>query len=302
MSITKPFTFVAGTKARANEVNQNFDVLYSQVNSNISAINTNANDIDTLDSNKANVNGSSSQRFACADPTSPSDAVNKQSLNKAIGNSINYIDGYVISKDSGSPNNTILVTAGSCYDSTKTIVLNKANSSTKTNDNQAANATYYVYVIGNSTGSQIDILISESGVTPGLPSGYTLYRQIGYYTTDSNNNIKTITQLSNSVIFNISEIAPDYDNREVLIVDTLYTATELGWVFFYQCSNNGGICYYEINGLEFVISNNQNGDTDSAGAGVWFMVSPGDTYKLKSAGSFWNAARQLFFCPLKGGN
>ena len=57
MSITKPFTFVAGTKARANEVNQNFDVLYSQVNSNISAINTNANDIDTLDSNKANING-----------------------------------------------------------------------------------------------------------------------------------------------------------------------------------------------------------------------------------------------------
>ena len=33
MAITKPFTFVAGTKARANEVNQDFDVLYSEVNS-----------------------------------------------------------------------------------------------------------------------------------------------------------------------------------------------------------------------------------------------------------------------------
>ena len=192
MSITKPFTFVAGTKARANEVNQNFDVLYSQVNSNISAINTNANDIDTLDSNKANVNGSSSQRFACADPTSPSDAVNKQSLTKAIENSINYIDGYVISKDSGNPNNTIIVSAGSCYDSTHSVVLKLAGNTTKTNTTQAANATYYVYIIGNSTGSSIDILISTTNVNPTLPSGYTLYRLIGYYTTNSSANINKI--------------------------------------------------------------------------------------------------------------
>lgn len=192
MSITKPFTFVAGTKARANEVNQNFDVLYSQVNSNISAINTNANDIDTLDSNKANVNGSSSQRFACADPTSPSDAVNKQSLTKAIGNSINYIDGYVISKDSGSPNDTILVTAGSCYDYTKSVVLTKDISTTKQNASQGASTTYYVYVIGNDSGTSVDILISSNAVTPALPEGYTKFRQIGNYTTNSSSNIDII--------------------------------------------------------------------------------------------------------------
>ena len=32
MAITKPFTFRAGEKARANEVNQDFDVLYAEVN------------------------------------------------------------------------------------------------------------------------------------------------------------------------------------------------------------------------------------------------------------------------------
>ena len=63
MSITKPFTFVAGTKARANEVNQDFDILYSQVNTNISNIASNAADIDTLDNTKANINGSISQVF-----------------------------------------------------------------------------------------------------------------------------------------------------------------------------------------------------------------------------------------------
>ena len=192
MSIAKPFTFVANTYAKSSEVNANFDTVYGQVNSNISAISQNAVDIENLENNKADINGNTAQRFAVADAITDSDAINKRTLRASIANSIDYISGFVITKDSGSPNNTIIVSEGSCYDSTKTIVLNKTNSSTKTNDNQAANATYYIYVIGNSTGSNVDILISESGVTPGLPSGYSLYRQIGYYTTDSSNNIADI--------------------------------------------------------------------------------------------------------------
>jgi hypothetical protein len=192
MSIAKPFTFVANTHAKSSEVNANFDTVYSQVNTNISAIAQNATDIDNLENNKADINGSSSQRFAVADAITDSDAINKRSLRNAIGNSIDYISGFTITKDSGSPENTIIVSEGSCYDSTKTVVLNKANSSTKTNNNQAANATYYVYVIGNSTGSSIDIAISTESITPSLPSGYALYRKIGYYTTDSDNNISTI--------------------------------------------------------------------------------------------------------------
>lgn len=77
MSIVKPFTFTAGTKARANEVNDNFDILYSQVNSNITAIENNAEDIDSLSLSKANVNGNSTQRFAVGDPVTNSDAINK---------------------------------------------------------------------------------------------------------------------------------------------------------------------------------------------------------------------------------
>lgn len=210
MSIAKPFTFVANTYAKSSEVNANFDTVYSQVNSNISAISQNAVDIENLENNKADINGNTAQRFAVADAITDSDAINKRTLKASIANSIDYISGFMITKDSGSPNNTIIVSDGSCYDSTKTVVLNKTNSSTKTNDNQAANATYYIYVIGNSTGSNVDILISESGVTPGLPSGYSLYRQIGYYTTDSSNNISTITSLSNSALFSPNQMAPDY--------------------------------------------------------------------------------------------
>jgi hypothetical protein len=193
MSIAKPFTFTANTYAKASEVNADFDVVYSQVNTNISAIAQNATDIDNLENNKADINGSTSQRFAVADAVTNGDAINKQTLFKAIGNTLDYISGLAISKDSGSPEDTIIVSPGSAYDSTKSIVLSLDNSLSKQNTNQAANATYYVYIIGNSTGNSTDILISDSSTTPALPSGYTLFRQIGNYTTDSSNHIYTIT-------------------------------------------------------------------------------------------------------------
>jgi hypothetical protein len=192
MSIAKPFTFVANTHAKSSEVNANFDTVYSQVNTNISAIAQNATDIDNLENNKADINGSSSQRFAVADAITEADAVNKRSLRNAIGNSIDYISGFTITKDSGSPNDTIIVSAGSAYDSTKSVVLSLDNSLSKQNTNQAANATYYVYVIGNATGSSTDILISTSSASPALPTGYSLFRQIGNYTTNSDNSIDVI--------------------------------------------------------------------------------------------------------------
>ena len=78
MSIVKPFTFVAGTKAKAGEVNDNFDILYSQVNSNISELAQINIDIDNIGLNKADVNGNSTQRFSVADAVNNTDAVNKQ--------------------------------------------------------------------------------------------------------------------------------------------------------------------------------------------------------------------------------
>lgn len=198
MSITKPFTFVAGTKARANEVNADFDELYRQVNKNISNISQNALDIDNLDSNKANINGNSTEVFNVADATANTHSVNKQTLFKYIENTLDYITGLTISKDSGSPNDTIIVTAGSCYDSTKSVVLALANSTSKKNENQATNATYYVHIIGNATGSSTDILISTSQLSPTLPAGYTLFRYIGSYTTDGSGNINIITNISGS--------------------------------------------------------------------------------------------------------
>lgn len=192
MSIVKPYTFVPGTKARANEVNENFDRLYEQVNANITDIATNATNITNLGIDKANIQGDSTQRFAVADATSSYDAINKQTMMKSISNSLDVISGLVITTDSNSPSNTIIVSAGSCYDSTRTSIMQLTASISKYNDGQVAGANYYVYLIAGENGVNPDILISTSAVTPALPADYIMYRKIGYFTTNSSNAIAEI--------------------------------------------------------------------------------------------------------------
>lgn len=201
MSITKPYTFTAGTKARANEVNSNFDTLYSQVNSNISHIAQNASNIEDLDSTKAELNGSSSQRFAVADAVSNADAINKQTLENMTANSRPYINGLQITKDSNSPEDTIIVAEGSCYDSGYTTMMVLSASTSKQNTNQGASTTYYIHLIANDSGSSTDILISTSQIDPALPTGYTKYRNIGYYETDDSAEISFIDSKGGGTIF-----------------------------------------------------------------------------------------------------
>lgn len=298
MSIAKPFTFTANTYAKASEVNADFDTVYSQVNTNISAIAQNATDIDNLENNKANINGSTSQRFAVADAISNGDAVNKQTLFKAIGNSLDYISGLTITKDSGSPEDTIIVSAGSAYDSTKTVVLSLDNSTSKQNLNQAASATYYVYIIGNSTGSSIDILISTSSTTPALPTGYSLYRQIGYYTTDSNNEIDNIgyygeglsSDKSANGILNI--VAPDWTNKTSKTVSTTYTAESNGWVVGYYSTTANVTLECTINSVVQYSMYIHGGAGGYRGAEFFLPISKGDTYSSNYG--------TLYFVPVKG--
>ena len=193
MSIAKPFNFVANTYAKASEVNADFDILYSQVNKNISAIAKNELDITTIGDEKANINGSSSQRFSVADPIGNGEAVNKQTMMKYIGNTLDYISGLTITKDSGSPEDTIIVSAGSCYDTTKQIILKLANDTSKQNTSQSPSSTYNVYITSDNDGVSTNILISQTD-----PTGSTKYRKIGYYTTDASGNVASIFSLSNT--------------------------------------------------------------------------------------------------------
>lgn len=295
MSITKPYTFQPNTKARANEVNANFDTLYSQANTNISNIEANARDIDELDDTKAELNGNSSQRFSAANPVNDTDVVNKQSLSKSISNSIDYINGLLISKDSNSPNDTIIVSSGSCYNSDRTVILSLSDNTSKQNQGQGASATYNVYIIGNDTGLSTDVLISSSSVEPALPSGYTKYRLIGNLTTDSNGNIKTINSNSNSIsrtdMRNASTGSfPNYS--AAYIIGLPYTVSEVGWVQGGVRGAYGAHILY-VNGIPFcgVEGSSDNRYTDQS-YGI-IAVSPGDVITQNSG------ALECRFIPTK---
>lgn len=241
MSIAKPFTFTANTYAKASEANANFDTVYAQVNTNISNIAQNTIDIDNLEDNKANINGDTNQPFKVKSPTANAEAVNKQYLMNAIGNSIDYISGLVITKDSGSPDDTIIVSAGSCYDSTHNVVLNLSDSTSKQNDNQAAIATYYVYLASdNADGSNAYILIDDNSIPYPAPNKY---RQIGYYTTDSDSKINSIayygigSNSDKSMASIANNVMPDYANTESYLKDTEYQVDNAGYLIINNTDN-----------------------------------------------------------------
>lgn len=201
MAILKPYTFVAGTKAKASEVNADFDALYSEVNSMGSSLEQVEADVETLGTTKANINGNSGNRFAVANPVNSYDAVNKQYLFNSIANSLPYINGLGIAIDS---DDTIHVDAGSAYDSTYTTIMVLDTSISKQNDTQSASTTYYVYLIAKANGADTDILISTSSASPALPTDYTLYRRIGSYTTNANNAIASISNESDTGVATIT--------------------------------------------------------------------------------------------------
>lgn len=296
MSIVKPYTFVAGNKARANEVNEDFDVLYQQVNANITNIANVEGDIQTLSSTKANVNGDSTQRFAVANPVSSGDAVNKRTLFKQIGNSIDYIGGLTISKDSGSPNDTILIDPGACYDSTKEVVLALDVLTSKQNSPQSANTAYYVYIIGSDSGSSIDILISTEPNVPALPTGYTRYRKIGSYTTNSSGYILNIYNNPVSYIPTSSEISsycmPDY-TAKVTGIGSGFVAPKDGVLYMSVAWNEVG-AYIYINGVETNWYRDYEGEGGLVTVPVTILMSKGDRM------TFGGSVRAALFYPMKG--
>ena len=298
MAITKPYTFQSGTKARASEVNQDFDILYSEVNRIGTEVLNLDLDIQNVADNKADINGNPTQVFKMANPMDSYDGVNKDFLENAISNTKDYIGGFIITKDT---NDTIIVSAGSCYDSTYSTVIISTGNITKQNTAQLANGTYYVYIISDNSGRQVDALIATESVTPPRPTGYSLFRQIGYYTTNSDNVINNIVYYgeeanrdkSNSGILNV--VAPDWANKVSKTVNTEYVAESNGWIVAEGSASGGNpTMRVYINNVEQVIIGYHGGGGSSYTIPMICPVAKGDTYKVN-----W-ANKGMWFVPVKG--
>lgn len=306
MAITKPYTFKSGTKARANEVNQDFDVLYSEVN----RLGTETINLDIAIQNvaegKADINGNAGQVFKMANAVDSYDGVNKNYLENSISNVKDYISGYIITKDT---DNSIIVSSGSCYDSTFTTVITSTGNITKENLNQSANKTYYVYVISNNSGYNVNILIAEESINPPRPEGYSLFRQIGNYITNNVGAIKYIANNSNSIVLNSRDITgyimPNYSAGIDIAFQTFisgYTAPSDGIIMCrtYPPGNGGRDYFFKINNV--IISSGFGGPQNDADVEtITMLISSGDTIKIINSTATprsWSA----HFYPCKGAN
>lgn len=166
---------VAKKKNKASEYNQNFTLMMDYIDATLQECK------DYVDGYMPSISSSTKNKYLSNNGSAASWV--------GMGNQpfSGYIDGLILTKNS---DDTLNISAGSCYDTTKTTILALLSSTAKQNETQSASTTYYVYIIGD--GTNIDFLITTSSSSPTLPSGYIYYRQIGYYTTDENNKVNLI--------------------------------------------------------------------------------------------------------------
>lgn len=201
-----PYTFRAGTKARANEVNENFTSAKQFVDALEIQASTNEINITNLENNKADLNGSNAQRFQVADPTTSFDAMNLQTFEDKTLNSRGVIDGFKLSKFN---NNTINATAGNCYDATYKYMISSSTSLQESAETMGGNATYYVYVCADEQTSSNELVFSLSPTTPELPQDFDYFRRLGYFTTDTDGNIDQVHSDSETQVVTESELEED---------------------------------------------------------------------------------------------
>ena len=230
MAFLIPNIFKPKTKARAEEVNENFNVIATQLNSNISSINNNDERIDNLEINKADKNGSTAEYFKCKDAVSDNDAVNKRVLNNNILNTKQYINGLYITPDNSSlTNNTIIVADGSCFDDTGEVQMKLfAGGTSVQNTIQSANTTYYVYIVTTDDGLTFKIEISPVSSYNGTS------RKLGYYITNTENKIVQVINYSVPQNGTVGRrLEPDYSQTPVKVSvtsATSFTAPYDGWL------------------------------------------------------------------------
>lgn len=223
-----PNTFVDGTKARANEVNENFTSLKQFVDSLEIQTSTNEIDIMNLENTKANLNGDNQQRFQVADASNGYDAINKQLLFKYTQNSQGVINGFKLSKSS---NDTIIATAGSCYDSTFKYMIISDTSLTKQQSGLGNDAKYYIYVCADKETEQCQLVITLNSSIPELPADYDYYRKLGYLITNDEGNIS-------QVINEGEETTGTYENKGYI---TLSGGLTIQWGYADVNLNNSAV-------------------------------------------------------------
>lgn len=274
MPLDIPYTFIAGTKAKASEVNSNFNAVKTLVDANEVNIAQNELDIQNLEQNKADLNGAIEERFQVANPNNDYDAVNKQYFDSMTANIKPYINGFKLSK---YDNTTISATPGSCWDSTYEYFFSSATAMQVSQSNLGQNATYYVYITGGGTAEANELIISSSDTTPELPTGAEYFRLLGSFTTDGNGNIKDVLSNSNTVteedIVKATDKAPNYNAPSE--IGSGHVCTADGWINWQPNVSGIRSVSLAINGRTIGYASNSRTDRTTR-FGYMYKVKAGD--------------------------
>lgn len=207
-----------------------------------------------------NINANSSMGNAkitnLGDPTSSTDAANKGYVDNT-STPMGYLYGYIISINGTTPNTDLDIAAGTCQNSTNTLVITNSLTITKRASTSwsagsgngmldtgslQASTTYYIFAIAKADGTS-DILCSTSATNPLLPTGYTVFRQIGIFTTDASVHIQLV--YTNSINYP----KPDYTKPVSQSWGTTYTAPLDGFIYGYIHATGDAFNTFTINSV-----------------------------------------------------
>ena len=178
--------FTASTKAKANEVNENFTQLLNKDNEIIDAI-------DTINTNIADVvhkGTSASDVLQVANALNSLDAVNLQTFNSLIEPLKGVMNGYKVKLNMVS--NTIYISPGVCYDSLGNRIIKSTEQLSVLGTGRMANATLNLFILKDYTNNNNPTPQVTNNDYPTLETSTTIYRRMAQLLTNAEGKVTEV--------------------------------------------------------------------------------------------------------------
>ena len=178
--------FTASTKAKSNEINENFTQLLNKDNELIDAI-------DNINTNIADVvhkGTSASDVLQVANALNSLDAVNLQTFNSLIEPLKGVMNGYRVKLNMVS--NTIYISPGVCYDSLGNRVIKSTQDLSVIGTGRMPNATLNLFILKDYTNNNNPTTQVTNNDYPTLETSTTIYRRIGQLLTNAEGKVTEV--------------------------------------------------------------------------------------------------------------
>ena len=178
--------FTASTKAKANEVNENFTQLLNKDNEIIDAIDT----INTSIADVVHKGTSASDVLQVANALNSLDAVNLQTLNSLIEPLKGVMNGYRVNLNMVS--NTIYISPGVCYDSLGNRIIKSTQQLSELGTGRMANATLNLFILKDYTNNNNPTTQVTNNDYPTLETSTTIYRRMAQLLTNAEGKVTEV--------------------------------------------------------------------------------------------------------------